>query len=86
MTWKSRWKLRMNYWLARTVYKSQSDETPILMDSYIDNDYYYILNNNSHYIYSIDEVYELITTTMKDPISREKIYCQELVKVKIKKT
>lgn len=83
--WKTKWKLRMDYFFARTIYKTSHDETPILMDSYIDNDYYYILNNNNHYIYSIDEVYELITTTMKDPFTREKIYCQEVIKVRIKK-
>ena len=84
MTWKVKWKNRLEHLFAKTVYKSSDDETPILMDSYKNNDYYYILNNNNHYIYSVDEVYELFTTTLKDPITRSPIYKYSLVKVVIK--
>jgi hypothetical protein len=65
------------------VYRSKDDETPILMEKYVDNDYYYTLNNNNHYIYSLDEVYELTITTKKDPITRLPIFNHTIVKVKI---
>ena len=84
MSWKTKWKVKMQYFFAKTIYKSADDETPILMDPYQNNNYYYILNDNNHYVYSIDEVYEITLTNKKDPITREPIFNHEMVRVKIK--
>lgn len=77
------WRYKLKFFFSKTVYKSKDDETPILMEKYVNNDYYYILNNNNHYIYSLDEVYELTVTTKKDPITRSPIFNHTIVRVKL---
>jgi len=84
MTWRTKWDLKLKYWFAKTVYKEKDDETPILMDKYEDNGYYYTINNNDHYIYSLDEIYQIAQTNMIDPITRKKIFNHEIVRVRIK--
>ena len=79
--WKIHIKLKQIF--AKVIYKDPEDETPILMDKYLDNTYYYILNNSENYIYSLDEIYELVKTSMKDPFTRNKIYKYSIVKIKI---
>jgi hypothetical protein len=78
-----KWRYKLKFWFAKTVYKLKDDETPILMEKYVNNDYYYILNNNDHYVYSLDEVYELTITTKKDPITRSLIFNHSIVKVRL---
>ena len=45
---------------------------------------YYKINNNDHYIYSLDEIYQIAQTNMIDPITRTKIFNHEIIRVRIK--
>jgi hypothetical protein len=78
-----KWRYKLRFWFAKNLYKSKDDETPILMEKYVHNEYYYILNNNKHYIYSLDEIYEITIGTKKDPITRGPIFNHTIVRVKL---
>ena len=68
---------------ARTIIITEK-YTPILYEPYNKKSSYYIVNNNSFHIYSVEELYKLYTTTKKDPFTREPIYTHEIVKVSLK--
>jgi hypothetical protein len=77
--------LKLNYkkLCAKTIKIEKSELTPILFETYNENDYYYVINNNYNHIYSMDEVYSLVINSKKeDPFTRIPIVIYEFVKIK----
>ena len=79
----SSFKIRLKKLFAQTIKKTLDDFTPILMEDYENNKYYYVVNNNMNYIYSLDELYEIIKKDMKDPFTTLPITDYKFVRVLI---
>ena len=81
--WFDNLKLQFKKLSAKTIKIDKSESTPILFETYNENDYYYVINHNYNHIYSIDEVYSLITNPKKeDPFTRNPIVIYDFVKIK----
>jgi len=79
----SRIKRFFKHLCARRICTSDT-LTPILYEHYKKGSTYYIVNNNSFQIYSVEELYKLYTTTKKDPFTSQPIYTHEIVRVSLK--
>jgi len=83
----------MNAWLrtlrqsykklyAKIIYLDKSELTPISFEDYNEDDYYYVINNNYNYIYSMDELYDLLKQDTIDPFTRLPMVKYTYVKIR----
>jgi len=80
------WKILYHQLCAKHVKLEKDAHTPVLFEEYNTNDYYYMINNNSNLIYSLDEMYELLKKPKPvDPFTTLPIKSWKYVKVSITK-
>ena len=79
--WREEYELYKNKLCALHIKIGKSEHTPILFDDYNENSYYYMLNNNKNYIYSVDELYELLKKSKIDPFTQLPIDSYRFVKI-----
>ena len=82
--WWENFKLQYKKLCAKTIYLDKWESTPILFDDYNEDDYYYVINDNYNYIYSMDELYSLIKKEVIDPFTRLPMVKYTYVKIKFK--
>ena len=80
--WWENFKLQYKKLCAKTIYLDKWESTPILFDDYNEDDYYYVINDNYNYIYSMDELYSLIKKEVIDPFTRLPMVKYTYVKIK----
>jgi hypothetical protein len=77
-------KIKLSYkkLCAKTIYLDKSESSPIIFDDYNENDYYYVINDNYNYIYSQDELYEILKKDTIDPFTRLPMVKYSFVKIR----
>ena len=82
MSWLDHLKLSYRKFCAEIIKLDKSEHTPILFEDYNNEDYYYVLNLNYNYIYSLEEMYMIIKDT-RDPFTRLPIVNLKIVRIKL---
>jgi len=83
--WLKSLKLSYKKLSAKTINLNKSENTPILFNTYNEDDYYYVINNNYNYIYSLDELCIILKNNgeKRDPFTRLPIVKYEFVRIKL---